>query len=93
MWLAGSSQGVALATVGLLVPLHALFWKLSRRIVAGTVRRHWPFKGNCGYAWLALRFCATTCIWALPVLTCIVVRSLEMNGRSENEMEGAHGGL
>ena len=89
VWLAGSSQGVALATVGLLVPLHALFWKLSRWIVAGTVRRHWAFKGNCGYAWFALRFCATTCIWALPVLTYIVVRSLEMNGGSENEMEGA----
>ena len=85
VWLAGSSQGVALATVGLLVPLHALFWKLSRWIVAGTVRRHWAFKGNCGYAWFALRFFSTTCIGALP----IVVRSLEMNGGSENETEGA----
>ena len=36
----------------------------------------------------ALRFCATTCIWSLPILTYIVVRSLEMNGGSENEMEG-----
>ena len=61
VWLAGRSQGVALATVGLLVPL--------RWIVAGTVRRHWAFKGNCGYAWFGLRFCATTCIWGLPVLT------------------------
>ena len=89
VWLAGSSQGVALATVGLLVPLHTLFWKLSRWIVAGTLRRRWAFKGNCGYAWFALRFCASTCIWALPVLTYIVVRSLEMNGGTENEMEGA----
>ena len=89
MWLAGSSQGVALATVGLLVPLHALFWKLSRWIVAGRVRRHWALKGNCGYAWFALRFCATSCIRALPVLTYIVVRSLEMNGESENGMEGS----
>ena len=35
VWLAGSSQGIALATEGLLFPLHALFWKLSRWIVAG----------------------------------------------------------
>ena len=89
MWLAGSSQGVALATVGLLVPLHALFWKLSRWIVAGTVRRHWALKGNCGYAWFALRFCATSCVWALPELMYIVVRSLEMNGGSGTEMEGS----
>mmetsp|Transcript_61921 Transcript_61921/g.164550 ORF Transcript_61921/g.164550 Transcript_61921/m.164550 type:complete len:2073 (-) Transcript_61921:147-6365(-) len=89
VWLAGSSQGVALATVGLLVPLHALFWKLSRWIVAGTLRRHWAFKGNCGYAWFALRFCATTCVWALPVFTYIIVRSLEMNGGTDDEMQGA----
>ena len=25
----------------------------------------------------------------MPVLTCIVVRNLEMNDRSKNEMEGA----
>ena len=87
--LAGGFQGDTLATVGLLVPLDALFWKLSRWIVAGTVRRHWPFKVNCGYAWFALRFCATTCIWALPVLTCVVVRNLEMNGGSKMKWKGA----
>ena len=89
VWLAGSSQGVAWATVGLPVPLHALFLEAIAMDVAGTVRRHWPFKVNCGYAWFALRFCATTCIWALPVLTSIVVRNLEMNGRSKDETEGA----
>ena len=55
-------------------PVARLFWKPSRLIVAGTVRRA-PSREIVDTRALH---------WALPVLTKIVVRSFEMNGGFEH---------